>query len=132
MKNQYSPVGAGSVATVGTARMEYVSASRDGLDRTAHRIKMNAHPVHVKMGVLVITYLDLTPANVQMDTLDNTARPDPITVHPVRVKMVPSARMNWMASTASVPMNSGEIGASMCLKASLNSLTWSLIQLIRT
>lgn len=130
--NQYSPVGEGSVAMVGTARMEYVSASRDGLDRTAHRIKMNVQPVHVKMGVLVITYLDPTPANAQMDTLDNTARLDPITVHPVHVKMVASARMNWMAFSASVRMNSGEISASMCLKASLNCLTWSLIQLIRT
>lgn len=107
--------------------MEYVSVSRDGLDRIVYRIKMNVYQVYVKMGVFVIIYLDFIFVNVQMDILDNIARLDLIIVYLVRVKMVVNVRMNWMVFIVSVFMNFGEIGVSMCLKVFLNSFIWSLI-----
>lgn len=112
---------------VGIVRMEYVSVSRDGLDRIVYRIKMNVYQVYVKMGVFVIIYLDFIFVNVQMDILDNIARLDLIIVYLVRVKMVVNVRMNWMVFIVSVFMNFGEIGVSMCLKVFLNSFIWSLI-----
>lgn len=107
--------------------MEYVSVSRDGLDRIVYRIKMNVYQVYVKMGVFVIICLDFIFVNVQMDILDNIARSDLIIVYLVYVKMVVSVRMNWMVFIVSVFMNFGEVGVSMCLKVFLNSFIWSLI-----
>lgn len=57
-------MGAGFVVTVGIVRMEYVSVSRDGLDRIVYRIKMNVYLVYVKMGVFVIICLDFIFVNV--------------------------------------------------------------------